>query len=66
MLIYDLDTPAVVCDLDKLHRNINDMHARCRDVNIPLRSHTKSNKIPEIAQSADQGRLDWHLLPKSG
>ena len=49
MRIYDLDTPAVVCDLDKLHRNINEMHARCRDVNIPLRSHTKSNKIPEIA-----------------
>jgi len=49
MLIHDLDTPAVVCDLDKLQRNIHAMHARCRDVNIPLRSHTKSNKIPEIA-----------------
>jgi D-serine deaminase-like pyridoxal phosphate-dependent protein len=49
MLIHDLDTPAVVCDLDKLERNIRDMHARCQDVGIPLRSHTKSNKIPEIA-----------------
>jgi len=49
VLIHDLDTPTVVCDLDKLDRNINDMHARCREVGIPLRSHTKSNKIPEIA-----------------
>lgn len=50
MLIHDLDTPAVVCDLDKMARNINAMAARCRAVGIPLRSHTKSNKIPEIAQ----------------
>jgi D-serine deaminase-like pyridoxal phosphate-dependent protein len=49
MLIHDLDTPAVVCDLDKLERNIRAMAARCREIGIPLRSHTKSHKIPEIA-----------------
>jgi D-serine deaminase-like pyridoxal phosphate-dependent protein len=49
MLIHELDTPAVVVDLDKMQRNIQAMHARCRDVGVPLRSHTKSNKIPEIA-----------------
>jgi D-serine deaminase-like pyridoxal phosphate-dependent protein len=49
MLIHDLDTPAVVCNLDKLERNIRDMAERCRSVGIPLRSHTKSHKIPEIA-----------------
>lgn len=49
MLIHDLDTPAVVCDLDKLERNIREMAAHCRTVGIPLRSHTKSHKIPEIA-----------------
>ncbi|MFN8443448.1 MAG: alanine racemase [Caldilineaceae bacterium] len=49
MLIHDLDTPAVVIDLDKMERNIQSMHTRCREVGIPLRSHTKSNKIPEIA-----------------
>lgn len=49
MLIDDLDTPAVVCDLDKVERNIRDMAARCRDIGIPLRVHTKSHKIPEIA-----------------
>jgi D-serine deaminase-like pyridoxal phosphate-dependent protein len=49
MLIHDLDTPAIVIDLDKMERNIGEMHARCWEVGIPLRSHTKSNKIPEIA-----------------
>jgi D-serine deaminase-like pyridoxal phosphate-dependent protein len=49
MLIHDLDTPAVVIDLDKMQRNIREMHDRCRSVGIPLRSHTTSNKIPEIA-----------------
>jgi D-serine deaminase-like pyridoxal phosphate-dependent protein len=49
MLIYDLDTPAVICDLDKLERNIQMMADHCRRVGIPLRSHTKSHKIPEIA-----------------
>jgi D-serine deaminase-like pyridoxal phosphate-dependent protein len=50
MLIHDLDTPAVVCDLDLLERNIRETHASCRAVGIALRSHTKSNKIPEIAR----------------
>jgi D-serine deaminase-like pyridoxal phosphate-dependent protein len=50
MLINQLDTPVVICDLDILERNIGEMHARCRQLGIPLRSHTKSNKIPEIAQ----------------
>lgn len=49
MLIHDLDTPAVVCDLDKLERNIQATAASCQAVGIPLRSHTKSHKIPEIA-----------------
>lgn len=49
MLIHDLDTPAVVCDLDKVERNIRDMAAHCREIGIPLRSHTKSHKLPEIA-----------------
>jgi D-serine deaminase-like pyridoxal phosphate-dependent protein len=49
MLIHKLDTPAVICDLDKLERNIAEMAARCREIGIPLRSHVKSHKIPEIA-----------------
>src|SRR5579859_7842223 len=49
MRISDLDTPSVVCDLDVMERNLASMATHCRDVGIPLRSHTKSHKIPEIA-----------------
>jgi D-serine deaminase-like pyridoxal phosphate-dependent protein len=47
--VDDLDTPVVTCDLDLLQKNIDDMAAVCREVGIPMRSHTKSHKIPEIA-----------------
>jgi D-serine deaminase-like pyridoxal phosphate-dependent protein len=49
MLVHDLDTPAVTCDLDILERTIREMAEHCRTVGIPLRSHTKSHQIPEIA-----------------
>lgn len=49
MLIHDLDTPSVVCDLDKLERNITTYADNAKSVGIPLWSHTKSHKIPEIA-----------------
>jgi len=50
MHIYDLDTPALVIDLDVLERNIADMAAHCKDLGIALRVHTKTHKVPEIAQ----------------
>ena len=49
MNISDLDTPAYITDLDVMERNIAGMAARCREIDIPLRIHTKSHKIPEIA-----------------
>lgn len=49
MLIHDLDTPQVVCDLDKLERNVTTYGANAKAIGIPLWSHTKSHKIPEIA-----------------
>ena len=50
MHIYELDTPALVVDLDILERNIANMAAHCRALEIPLRVHTKSHKTPEIAK----------------
>jgi len=50
MHIYDLDTPALVIDLDVLERNIANMAAHCKEVGIALRVHTKTHKVPEIAQ----------------
>lgn len=66
MLIHDLDTPAVVCDLDKVERNIRDMAARCREIDIPLRSHTKSHKLPEIAKMQMQSGVVGICCQKLG
>ena len=50
MLIEELDTPAVVVDLDVLEKNIRRLAAYCRDHRLALRPHTKTHKIPEIAK----------------
>lgn len=50
MKVYDLDTPALVVDLDVLERNIGNMAAHCAKLDIALRVHTKTHKVPEIAQ----------------
>ena len=49
MRIDELDTPVLVCDLDVLERNIHATADLCRTLDIPLRVHIKSHKIPEIA-----------------
>jgi D-serine deaminase-like pyridoxal phosphate-dependent protein len=46
----ELDTPALYVDLDVLERNIMQMQAQCRSWGVALRPHTKTHKIPEIAQ----------------
>src|SRR6185436_4108920 len=46
----ELDTPALYVDLDALERNIATMQAQCREWGVDLRPHTKTHKIPEIAQ----------------
>ena len=50
MNIAALDTPALAADLDVLERNINGMATLCDQLGIPLRVHTKTHKVPEIAQ----------------
>jgi D-serine deaminase-like pyridoxal phosphate-dependent protein len=50
MHIYDLDTLALVVDLDVLERNITDMAARCKGLDVALHAHTKTHKVPDIAQ----------------
>ena len=47
--IDDLDTPAMVIDLDVLEKNINGMQQVCRDADIDLMVHIKTHKVPEIA-----------------
>lgn len=50
MHINDLDTPTLIADLDVLEQNINGMATHCRNIDIPLRVHTKTHKVPEIAK----------------
>src|ERR1700741_1904839 len=50
MHISELETPAVVVDLDVMDQNLARMAAYCREHELLLRPHTKSHKIPELAQ----------------
>jgi D-serine deaminase-like pyridoxal phosphate-dependent protein len=49
MKLTDLDTPAVLIDLDKLEQNIRRMAEFARAHGVQLRPHIKTHKIPEIA-----------------
>ncbi|MDP6124403.1 MAG: alanine racemase [Candidatus Latescibacteria bacterium] len=49
MLIDDLDTPAVVIDLDRMETNISSMQAVANSGDVALRPHTKTHKIPALA-----------------
>ncbi|HZT43510.1 MAG TPA: alanine racemase [Chthonomonadaceae bacterium] len=48
--IYDLDTPALLVDLDRLERNIAEMAQIVQGGGKALRPHTKTHKTPEIAR----------------
>ncbi len=50
MNVSDLDTPALVVDIDQVERNIEEMAQRAREGGVRLRPHTKTHKMPEIAQ----------------
>jgi D-serine deaminase-like pyridoxal phosphate-dependent protein len=50
MNISDLETPAVVVDLDVMERNLSHVADYCRTHQLLLRPHTKTHKIPELAK----------------
>ncbi|MCE2473274.1 MAG: alanine racemase [Anaerolineae bacterium] len=45
----ELDTPALIVDIDKLKHNIRDMADFAANQGIQLRPHAKTHKTPEIA-----------------
>jgi D-serine deaminase-like pyridoxal phosphate-dependent protein len=49
MNIADLETPAVLIDMDIMARNIARMQLRCDDLGIGFRPHIKTHKIPALA-----------------
>ena len=50
MHVFELDTPALVVDLDVMERNLSRMADYCRRHQLRLRPHTKTHKIPELAR----------------
>jgi D-serine deaminase-like pyridoxal phosphate-dependent protein len=48
--IHDIETPAVLIDVDILDRNLHAMANYCKTHNLSLRPHTKTHKMPEIAR----------------
>ena len=49
-LVADLDTPAILCDLDRLERNVAECQALMDRNGVRFRPHVKTHKIPEIAR----------------
>jgi D-serine deaminase-like pyridoxal phosphate-dependent protein len=50
MRIEELDTPAVIVDLDILQSNVRSLADYCRTHALGLRPHTKTHKIPAVAK----------------
>ena len=46
---FDLDTPLLCIDLDKMQANISKMAAQCREHGVQWRPHAKCHKTPAIA-----------------
>jgi D-serine deaminase-like pyridoxal phosphate-dependent protein len=47
---WELDTPALCVDLDKLSQNVATMRAKLTDMKIVSRPHAKTHKCPTIAK----------------
>lgn len=47
---WDLDSPALCVDLDKMEQNIKTVHARLQATKVGVRPHIKTHKCPAIAK----------------
>jgi D-serine deaminase-like pyridoxal phosphate-dependent protein len=50
MHISEIETPALMVNLDIMERNIKQMQTRCNQLGLSFRPHIKTHKIPEIAR----------------
>ena len=50
MTVAELDTPALIIDLDIMERNLRRMAEYTREHGLRLRPHTKTHKIPALAR----------------
>ncbi len=47
---WDLDSPALCVDLDKMEQNIKTVHTRLKGTGVGVRPHVKTHKCPAIAK----------------
>jgi D-serine deaminase-like pyridoxal phosphate-dependent protein len=66
LFVADLETPAIVVDLDVMERNLSRMADYCRSNNLRLRPHTKTHKIPELAKQQIAGGAHGITVAKIG
>jgi D-serine deaminase-like pyridoxal phosphate-dependent protein len=62
----DLDTPALLVDLDFLRSNIDEMAGVAKRGGVRLRPHTKTHKSPEIARMQVDAGADGITVAKLG
>ena len=48
---FDIDTPALLIDLDRVEKNLETMQKKADTTGALLRPHIKAHKIPELARS---------------
>ena len=61
----DIDTPALVIDLDAFERNLARMAESIKEFPVRLRAHAKNPQKPDYRYPADGARRGWRLLPES-
>ncbi len=50
MRIYELDTPSLLVEVNRLQANVERMAQCAKNADVALRPHTKTHKTPEIAK----------------
>jgi pantoate--beta-alanine ligase len=64
--VDEIDTPALVVDLDAMERNVERIAGRCREFGLGWRPHTKGLKVPAIARRCIQARAIGITCAKVG
>ena len=66
MKVGELDTPALVVDLDQMERNIAEMAAQVGAAGARVRPHTKTHKTPESRAAATGAWRDRYHCRQAG
>src|SRR6056297_2127794 len=48
--VFDLDTPSLLVDIEKMDRNLDWMQKKANSFNVKMRPHTKTHRTPELAK----------------